>query len=105
MQETETLTYEPLTDKQIDNIVALGYVLEGIHWGLIARGYRVTKNIIVPPPRTPLTVPYKSLEDYTEDEYTSWLTYAMGEVDWSTMHADQIEGQEDAEFCYDLPNI
>lgn len=108
MQEAETLTYEPLTDKQVDNLVALGYVLERIHWNLIANGYRITKNTIIPPSRVriPLKSFFRSTDEYViEEEYTSWLTYAMGEIDWSTMHADQIEEQEDAELYYDLSHI
>ena len=108
MRETETPTYEPLSEKHIDNLVALGYVLERIHWGLVARGYRITKNTIIPPSRVrmPLKSFFRSVDEYViEEEYTSWLTYAIGEIDWSAMHADQIEEQEDAELYYDLSHI
>lgn len=108
MQEAEMLTYEPLTEKQIDNLVALGYVLERIHWNLISRGYRIRKNAIFPPlrERKPLKTFLRSLDEYViEEEYTSWLTYAIGEIDWSTMYADQIDEQESTEPYYDLSNI
>lgn len=108
MRKTETPAYEPLSEKHIDNLVALGYVLERIHWGLVARGYRITKNTIIPPSRarTPLKSFFRSVDEYViEEEYTSWLTYAMAEIDWLTMHADQIEEQEDVEPCYDPSNI
>lgn len=105
MQEVENPTYEPLTEKQIDNLVALGYVLERIHWNLISRGFRITKNTIIPPSRerTPLKSFFRSVDEYViEEEYTSWLTYALGEIDWSTMYTDQINEEE---ARYDLSII
>lgn len=82
----------PLQDRALSDFIALGYVLERIHWSLVSRGYAITNGQITPP-RNPLILQDNSYNiDYTnEDKYTSWITQVMREIDWPQTEDDLVD--------------